>query len=226
MRPAVLALGVLFSVVMLCCSGYAQCGDSFLEPTPGSLADQFGTGCSFAISGNTAVVGAPEDDTFVNDGGSLHVFERNGPGWVRTKVIYPNLPVSNYSLGRSVSICGDTVFAGTRINQDDGSVLVYVRQGLDWILVQELAAPIGPFGDAAFGFQIDLLADEAVVLAEGDERIYFFEYLSGSWVETGWLDHTVLQPYFFDPTLNLFARRIAVDHDHDLIAIAQARLAR
>ncbi len=112
----------------------APCAEAVLEPAPGAPLELFGSAASFALSGATAIVGSVSDDTLGTRVGSVHVFDRQGPGWSLTTRLFPPQPAPFTSLGTSVAIAGDTLFAGTRADSDDGSVLIYRRQGGVWML--------------------------------------------------------------------------------------------
>ncbi|MCP3919056.1 MAG: hypothetical protein GY711_26230 [bacterium] len=192
----------------------AQCNESVLEPAPGAPLQLFGTAASFALSGATAVVGTVLDDTAGNLTGSVHVFDRQGAGWVLATRLFPPQPLPQYSLGTSVAIRGDTIFAGTRADSDDGSVLVYQRQAGTWTAIQELGpAPNGSAVDARFGRGVHAFRDGITVVAPGQERIYFFEEQAGTWVETGWIDPGVLAPFGFDPAGNVFGTGVSTSGD-------------
>ncbi|MGH9769559.1 MAG: FG-GAP repeat protein, partial [Blastocatellia bacterium] len=102
----------------------------------GSQYDLFGY--SVAVDGDTAVVGAPDDDISVNgvvngDQGSAYVFVRSGTAWnLQQKLVAIDGAYSD-RFGWSVAISFNTVVVGAP--DDDyqlGSVYVFVRSGTAW----------------------------------------------------------------------------------------------
>ena len=107
----------------------------------GNMGSQFGA--AIALSGTTALVGAPADST----GGSVRVFRRNQDG---TWTAAGSLPASGLAggdrFGASVSIDGDRVAVGAPGRKVKGGVFVFHRAA-DGMWLQEteqLAAPSAP----------------------------------------------------------------------------------
>jgi hypothetical protein len=94
-----------------------------LTASDGGDDDKFGY--SVAISGYTAVVGAPSAS-------SAYVFVRGGTTWS----LQQKLTAGNGLFGWSVAIDGNTVVVGAieniGANHDQGSVYVFVRNGANW----------------------------------------------------------------------------------------------
>ncbi|HEY6402223.1 MAG TPA: FG-GAP repeat protein, partial [Blastocatellia bacterium] len=115
---------------------------------PGAAAsDHFGA--SVAISGDTLVAGAPDDDIDTNmEQGSAHVFGRSGGTWIHLQRITLNDGGANYRFGASVAIDADTVVIGTPgVEGNKGLVYVFALDGGIWIERQKLAAPDGAASD-------------------------------------------------------------------------------
>src|SRR4029077_13744406 len=87
-----------------------------LSPSDGAFCDQFGA--SVSISGNTIVVGAPQnyDVCAPNGAGAAYVFVEPAAGWSGTLTEPAKLTASDGvtgdALGNSVAIAGSTVVAG------------------------------------------------------------------------------------------------------------------
>ncbi len=80
--------------------------------TPG-FDDKFGW--SVGISGDTAIVGATEEDTTQRDSGAAYIFERNTGGanqWSLVKLLKASSPGFNSWFGWSVGISGSTAIVG------------------------------------------------------------------------------------------------------------------
>ncbi len=87
-----------------------------LTAADGAAADFFG--CSVALSGGRAVVGAYGDDDRGSSSGSAYVFARSGAVWrQRVKLTAADGAANDY-FGYAVGLSGDTAIIGT--HQDDG----------------------------------------------------------------------------------------------------------
>src|ERR1022692_2896038 len=118
-------------------------------------------GFSVSVSGDTAVVGAPNQDE--NDSpGAAYVFTRSGTTWTQQQ----KLTASDGSLvnefGISVSVSGDTAVVGAFQQQPVAAAYVFVRSGTTWTQQQKLTASDPVAGDA-FGTSVSVSGDTAVV---------------------------------------------------------------
>ncbi len=135
-----------------------------LLASDGAAADLFG--CSVAISGDTAVVGAYGDDDNGDLSGSAYVFVHSGAAWTQAaKLVASDGAVGDY-FGYSVSISGDTVVVGAYHDDDmgdsSGSAYVFVRNGIAWTQAAKLVASDGAANDY-FGWSVSISGDTAVV---------------------------------------------------------------
>ena len=138
-----------------------------MPPTTGSAT-------RVAISGDTAVVGAPWHDVGGNaDQGSAYVFVRNGGTWSLQAQLFASNGGADDWFGISVAISGDTIVVGA--NQDDvganvnqGSAYVFARSGSTWNEQVWLYAGDGSEWDG-FGRAVAISGDTAVVGAVGDD---------------------------------------------------------
>jgi hypothetical protein len=160
---------------------------------PGEL-DIFGQ--AVAISGDTIVVGANQEDSsaagingdqsdnLLTSSGAAYVFRRQGIAWVQEAYLKASNPKKMAGFGVSVAIAGDTIVVGAHeersggigINgvQDDdsaaqsGAAYVFVRQGGAWS--QEAyfkASNAGP--NDYFGRAVSISGNTIVVGAPGEE---------------------------------------------------------
>lgn len=117
----------------------------------GAANDDFGS--SVAISGDTAIVGAPYDDVGANNGqGSAYVFVRSGMTWTLQAKLTATNGTAGDLFGSSVAISGDTAVAGAYlsdvgVNTDQGSAYVFVRSGTTWTQQAQIVAPDGASED-------------------------------------------------------------------------------
>jgi hypothetical protein len=151
--------------------------------TASDAEDEDYFGGSVAISGDTAVVGAYEEDGAGSNRGAAYVFERNQGGadsWGQvTKLTASDAENDDY-FGFSVAISGDTVVVGAY--DEDGAVInrgaayVFERNqgGLDkWGEVTKLTASDAETGDR-FGRSVAISGDTAIVGAYTEDG-------GGSW---------------------------------------------
>jgi len=134
-----------------------------LVASDGASWDLFGN--SVAISGDTVIVGAHEDDDEGSDSGSAYVFEKPADGWSGTLNEDAKLLASDGAgvdlFGYSVAISGNTVVVGAHGDDDQGSssgsAYVFERSGGGWsgILNEDakLLASDGEYYDL-FGFSV------------------------------------------------------------------------
>jgi hypothetical protein len=112
-------------------SGTNWAQETQLLASDGAGYDTFG--CSVAISGETAVVGANSKDIISNwNQGSAYVFTRSGTVWSQDIEILADDGASDDRFGFPVAISGDDIVVGARsddvgANQFQGSAYVFVR---------------------------------------------------------------------------------------------------
>ncbi len=159
-----LALGMV-----LCLGGISKAAgwmdmSKLLAPV---ISDYAHFGSSVSISGDYAVVGAPNVG---DDNGSAYLFKRNGFTWSFVTELHAsdNGPSDNF--GFSVFISGDLAIVGAprhRVNGIwAGAAYIFRRSGTTWAQEAELAASEGVEG-SRFGCSVSISGDYAVIGAEG-----------------------------------------------------------
>lgn len=141
----------------------------------GAALDKFGY--SVAISGETIVVGAYQDDTGFSDGGSAYVFVRNGTTWAFQQKLTPALQSANEEFGNAVGITVDSIIVGAHLsdlpsNADAGAAYVFQRSGTTWTELQKLtpsAGTGGPILGDNFGESVAMSNGKAAIGASGDD---------------------------------------------------------
>lgn len=130
-------------------------------------------GWAIDISGNTAVVGAPYEDTPNDvDEGAAYIYIRSGSSWLyQARVAAPGGSDLDF-FGYSVGISGDTVIVGAPGDDDlplydRGAVYVFVRSGSSWLFQDKIE---GFTADDRFGRSVAVSGDLAVVGAPGYDR--------------------------------------------------------
>ena len=156
------ALGAAYVFVR---SGTTWSQQAKLIAADGTSDDQFGT--SVAISGDTAVIGAVNDNDRGDHSGSAYVFVRSGAAWSQQAKLLAADGVAFDSFGISVAAAGDTAVAGAFGAGDrSGAAYVFVRAGTTWTQQAKLAAAGGTAGDQ-LGGAVALSGDTALIGASG-----------------------------------------------------------
>ena len=147
---------------------FARSGSSWSQqaelqaPVP-EAEDAFGF--AVAVSGDTALVGAVDDDTVEEDAGSVYVFVRSGASWALQRQLKAPDPVQGQLFGAAVSIDGDTALVGAPLDPEDGleagAAYVFVRSGANWTAQHKLLASDGADMDQ-LGSSVSLSGDTAV----------------------------------------------------------------
>jgi hypothetical protein len=134
-------------------------------------SDYFGQSVSLSADGNTAIIGAFQEDTGANtNNGAAYIFTRSGSTWTQQAKLLASDAATEDSFGISVSLSadGNTAMVGayaesTSPNTGNGAVYVFTRSGTTWTQQQKLLA-----SDAAstedFGWSIALSLDGSTAL--------------------------------------------------------------
>ena len=103
----------------------------------GAAGDHFGT--AVALSGDTALVSAPDGDTAAgNNAGSAYIFVRSGTTWSQQTQLLASDGAANDGFGSAVALDGDVAVVGApsedepSIGQDTGVVYVFTRYEGQW----------------------------------------------------------------------------------------------
>jgi hypothetical protein len=162
-----------------------------LTADDGAAGDEFGHDVS--ISGDTLVVGTPEDEDNGTRSGSAYVYVRSGGVWTEQQKITADDGAAGDYFGRSVSISDDTLVVGAHADDDkgsdSGSAYVYVRSDGVWTEQQKITADDGAGGDD-FGVSVSISGDTLVVGAhQTDDKglqsgsAYVYVRSGGGWTE-------------------------------------------
>ena len=170
-----------------------------LTASDGAANDYFGW--AVAVSGDTAIVGAYQDDDLGNNCGSAYVFVKPGGGWANmteTTKLVPSSLIAMNAFGYAVAIDGDVVVVGSTGDRDGGSDIygaayVFVKPGGGWptgtlssytakLLISDRAN-----GDG-LGKSVSINGDNIVAGANGDDGLlgsaYLFTEPGGGWSGT------------------------------------------
>ena len=141
-----------------------------LLPSDGAPADHFGR--SVAIFGDTALIGAYQDDDNGVDSGSAYVFLRAEGVWAQQAKLVPADGAPSDEFGLTVALDGDTALIGAHWDDDNGadsgSAYVFTGAGESWMQQTKLL-PADGAPSSQFGLRVALDGDTAVIGAYRDD---------------------------------------------------------
>ena len=151
-----------------------------------------------AVSGDTAVVGAPKMHQSAFTGvGAAYVFTRVGEAWTEQAKLMPSDGLPGDRFGWSVDISGDTIVVSALWDDvgpyvDQGSAYVFTRTAGSWIEQAKLTSSDGS-GQDQFGMSVAVSGDDVIVgatsFAEAAAEVpvqgsaYVFTRAGGSWTQ-------------------------------------------
>ena len=141
-----------------------------------SASDSFGSDIS--INGNTAVVGAANDD---NGKGSAFVFVRVGSTWTEQARLTASDSAFGDNFGQSVSVDGDRIIVGApnddgTVAPNQGSAYIFTRTGTTWTQQAKITQASGATSNGNFGIDVGISGTTVVIGASG----YFVGTFTGS----------------------------------------------
>ena len=169
-------------------SGSSWSQQAQLSAANGAVGDFFGN--SVALSGSTALIGAPWHNA---DQGAAYVFTRASTGWIQQAQLSAANGAAGDFFGVSVALAGAAALVGAPDktvggNTDQGAAYVFTRSGITWSQQAQLTAANGAAGDN-FGFSVAISGDTALVGApnktvgrNADQGVaYAFRRSGSSW---------------------------------------------
>jgi hypothetical protein len=153
-------------------SGGTWTQQAVLLANDGAVADKFGY--SVAISENTIVVGAFNDDSPLSNAGSAYVFVRSGTTWTFQQKLTAGDATADDQFGNSVAITGEVIAVGANhadlpSNSEAGAVYVYLRTGTVWAQTQRLSPSLDVLLGDHFGDSLAVSGNKLVIGASGDD---------------------------------------------------------
>ena len=189
----------------------------------GSAGDEFGW--AVALSGSTALVGAPfEDKVFTTDQGAAYVFTRSGGSWSQETRLMAGDGAADDRFGNAVALDGDTALVGAYLadingNNNQGAGYIFIRQGGSWSQQEKLMDDGGAAGDR-LGRSVDLEGDTALLGAprvdvfgtnnQGAAYVYIRQ-------EDSWSLQSRLTDWTSGDAGDRFGRSVALDGDSALV---------
>ncbi len=178
------------SVYVFARSGTTWSRQAKLVAADGAQDDRFGS--SVALSGDTAVVGAPNADIASANQGAAYVFTRAAGMWTQEAKLVASDGVAGDLFGASVAVEGDQALVGASMSPTTaaGAAYVYTRSATTWSQRAKLAQAVGGIGDQ-FGMTVALSGDTALVGAQSVDvtaggnqgRAFVFRGAGAAWSE-------------------------------------------
>ncbi|MCA9014509.1 MAG: hypothetical protein KDA77_04175, partial [Planctomycetaceae bacterium] len=162
---------------------------TLLAPDADSTSDRFGW--SVAISGDTAVVGAPLGDGTTENMGSAYVYTRSNGIWSFQQKLTVIDTTNNGYFGEVLAIEGDTIVASSySIDNFTGAAYVFKRVNGVWSETAKLTSD-SPAEQALFGSSIDIENSTIVIGSRRETEtvsqsgsVYIFTESEGSWTQS------------------------------------------
>lgn len=176
----------------------------------------FGWAVAISDDGNTAVVGAPDNDLQI---GAVYVFSRSGYQWAQVaKFTSREAPTfSEFGSAVAVSHDGKTIVVGApQQNSEAGATYVFVRSGTTWVQKAKLTVSDAP-AFLGFGFSVAMGQDgqELVVGAPytgvHTGAAYIFTRTGSRWIQSAQLTGRFSGANF--------GRSVDISHDGDVALI-------
>jgi hypothetical protein len=203
---------------------YARTNDTWRfqrELTPrGDVAARRGLGASMAVSGRTALVGAPAAKIGGElKAGAVYVFTLKQGAWARASRITSPRAGSDDAFGSALTLCGSVALVGAPLDDtagaDSGSAYAFASRDGVWKFRQRLDAGSGS-AHAQFGSSVAMDATHAVVAAPRRGRGVVVVFARGG---RGWKKQARLGPA--RATASGFGSSLAIDGETVLVGAPQ-----
>ena len=171
-----LPLIYLFEQMTINNSGSNHSQFAKLLASDGAAGDYFGYSVSISGDGNTAIVGAYQDDTRAGNAGSASIYTRSGSTWSRQTKLMGGDEGDVFGYSVAISSDGNTAIIGAWGDDDkgrnSGSAHIYTRSGSTWTRQSKLVPSDGAASDR-FGNSVSISTDgnTAIIGAWSDDSI-------------------------------------------------------
>ncbi|KPK72508.1 MAG: hypothetical protein AMJ79_15680 [Phycisphaerae bacterium SM23_30] len=166
--------------------------------TAADAAAEGNFGCSVAIDGNLAVIGATGDDDEGSGAGSAYVFQYQEPNWIQIAKLNPWEGESVDTFAATVFISDNYVLVSAKNNEDADnprSIYVFKYDDGNWIKMTKLKASDGA-DDFNFGVALALWENTVIVGAPSD-------YQGSAYVFDLSCPYTLLSDIYIDSRVDL-----------------------
>lgn len=158
--------------------------------------DQFAGEFGYPVSlfGNSALIGAHQDEENGSQSGAVYVFNYNGITWQKIQKLTASDGSVGDFFGFSISLAEDRALIGSFQDDDNGgfsgSAYIFDYDGNIWSQSQKLIASNGSSFDD-FGYSVSLSGNRALIGApnafNGDGMAYIFDFDGSEWSQTQFL---------------------------------------
>ncbi len=152
------------SVYIFTRSGTTWSQQQKIQASDAAANDNFGF--SVDIDGDTAIIGAKNEDAGGSNAGAAYIFTRSGTTWSQQAKIQASDAEASDLFGQSVAVDGNYAVVGAYSEDAGGSAAgaayVFIRSGTSWTQQQKLASSDIAAGDW-FGYDVDIEGDVIVV---------------------------------------------------------------
>lgn len=207
--------------------------------TASDRAPSDGFGECVAISGDTALVGAPHDQETPSDmnQGSAYIFVKPASGWTdmtETAKLRSSDGAMNDMFGDAVALSGDTALIGAPQHQGahlyQGVAYIFNKPAGGWVTTNTFAAKLFASDGAQsdiFGKAVALTGDTALIGAPGDDvtyndqgSAYIFVRPAGGWISSNAFAKKLTGTY--QMTNDHFGSSVALSGDTAIVSAPQA----
>ena len=195
------------------------------------IGDYFGQSVSISSDGNTAIIGAPHENSGDLNTGAAYIFTRSGSTWSeQAKIVASDKERSDF-FGWSVSISGDgnTVIVGAHGEDTGGSfagaAYIFVRSGSTWSEQTKIQASDKESRDY-FGRSVSISSDGNTAIAGAS-----YEDTGGSnagaayiFVRSGstWSEQAKIQSYDKEAS-DFFGYSVSISNDGNTVIVGAYR---
>ncbi len=174
---------------------FSRSGTTWTEQAKlaGSDIDEYDRfGWSVAVSGDTTLIGAYNDEFTGNSDGAAYVFHRSGTTWTQQTKLTPSVYTGADNFAMGVDLDGDVAVAGARYHDvgpsyNEGAVFIFDRTGSVWTERQILTASDHAMEDSLGEFVT--ISGETIVAGANRRKLNGTENVGAA--------------YFFDPSLDV-----------------------
>ena len=181
--PSVTTLALLAACALYAPNARAAGGATVTQQASFAGAGDAFFGYAVAIDGDTAVVGALNDNA---SNGAAYVYVRSGTSWSLQQSLSAADGSQNDEFGYAVAISGDTVLVNASGKTNgQGAVYTFTRSAGSWTQQQELTESSGADGDC-FGCALALSGSTALIGADGASGNLGAAYVfanTGTWTQ-------------------------------------------
>jgi len=153
--------------------------------------DQFGASVAISGDGNTAIVGAINEDTGASNAGSAYIFTWSGTSWSEQARIQPSVVLSFDRFGGSVATSSNGNIAVVGARGNNGAAYIFTRSGTSWSQRAKIQ-PLDLEASDQFGWSIAISGDGTTVIVGANAEdtggssagaAYIFTGSGASWSE-------------------------------------------